>query len=327
MVGSAADLGTRSGAWSPREVHRAAPSTIATVRVGVRAGDGQATEPTTAPRRHRVRGLALRLLKVTAAAGDRVRGRPCGIVVLAYHRVGGSSGLELDLPPTLFERQVAWLAESGRVLSLEAALARLDGPFPEHPNAGGDPVVLTFDDGTADFADVALPVLVRHQVPVTLYVATAFVEEARPFAGGAPALSWTALRDACATGLVTVGSHTHTHALLDRAPVETVVRELDASTGLLEDRLGVPVRDFAYPKAVLGSEPAQAAVRARFRSAALAGTHANPYGGTDPYRLARSPVQASDGWRWFRAKVGGGLRLEDDARRVLNRRRYAGATS
>jgi hypothetical protein len=31
--------------------------------------------------------------------------------------------------------------------------------------------------------------------------------------------------------------------------------------------------------------------------------------------------------RWFQAKVDGGMGLEDDVRRVLNRRRYAGATS
>ncbi len=31
--------------------------------------------------------------------------------------------------------------------------------------------------------------------------------------------------------------------------------------------------------------------------------------------------------RWFRAKADGGLRFEDDVRRVVNRLRYAGAAS
>jgi hypothetical protein len=78
---------------------------------------------------------------------------------------------------------------------------------------------------------------------------------------------------------------------------------------------------------VAGSPAADQAVRARFRSAAVAGTRPNPFGATDPYALARSPVQRSDGLRWFERKVAGGMALEDALRRLLNRRRYASATT
>jgi hypothetical protein len=77
----------------------------------------------------------------------------------------------------------------------------------------------------------------------------------------------------------------------------------------------------------MGSPAADAAVRARFDSAAVAGTQVNAYGNTDPYRLARSPIQVSDGMRWFRRKATGGMRFEDDVRRLVNRKRYAGATT
>ena len=49
--------------------------------------------------------------------------------------------------------------------------------------------------------------------------------------------------------------------------------------------------------------------------------------GADLHRLTRTPVQVTDGMRWFRRKAGGGMALEDDARAVLNRGRYAGATT
>jgi peptidoglycan/xylan/chitin deacetylase (PgdA/CDA1 family) len=135
------------------------------------------------------------------------------------------------------------------------------------------------------------------------------------------------LRDIVGTGLVAVGSHTHSHALLDRLPAGQVEDELDRSVKLIEDNLGVTPRHFAYPKALLGSPAAQAAVRSRFRSAAVAGTRANPYGRTDPYRLRRSPIQVADGMRWFRHKARGGMALEDDVRRLANRRRYQGAVT
>jgi hypothetical protein len=77
----------------------------------------------------------------------------------------------------------------------------------------------------------------------------------------------------------------------------------------------------------MGSPAADTAVRARFDSAAVAGTRVNVAGTTDLYRLARSPVQLSDGMRWFAHKAAGGMALEDTLRRILNRRRYAVATT
>jgi peptidoglycan/xylan/chitin deacetylase (PgdA/CDA1 family) len=183
-------------------------------------------------------------------------------------------------------------------------------------------VVVTFDDGTADFVEVALPILVKHAIPATLYLATAFVEEQRPFPDDGQPLSWAALRDACATGLVDVASHTHTHAVLDRLPAARTADELDRSKELIEDRLGRPCLDFAYPKALPPSPAAAVAVRERFRSAALAGTRPNRPGRTDRYRLARSPIQHSDGMRYFEKKVAGRMALEDSLRTFANRWRY-----
>ena len=134
------------------------------------------------------------------------------------------------------------------------------------------------------------------------------------------------MADVLTTGLVTIGSHTHTHALLDRLAVAEVAVELDRSIGLIQDRLGVTPTHFAYPKAVAASGANEAEVRTRFASAAIAGTRANGCGATDPYRLQRSPVQRSDAMRWFLHKIDGGMRAEDDVRRLANRVRYAGAT-
>ncbi|HEX9505793.1 MAG TPA: polysaccharide deacetylase family protein, partial [Acidimicrobiia bacterium] len=227
------------------------------------------------------------------------------------------------LPLPAFAEQMAFLAAHRTLVSLSDGLARI-----ADPSSPRDPLVaITFDDGTADFVDVALPVLVEHQVPVTLYVATDFLERNRPFPDDGVPISWAALADAHSTGLVDVGSHTHTHALLDRLPAPEVADELDRSIELIEERVGVRPAHFAYPKAVPGSPAAAAAVRARFASAALAGTRVNRYGATDPYRLARSPIQTSDGMRWFQHKVNGGMAAEDTLRRLINRRRYASAVS
>jgi peptidoglycan/xylan/chitin deacetylase (PgdA/CDA1 family) len=262
-------------------------------------------------------------MKLVAAAADALRRPRTGLVVLIYHRVGGDTAIETDLPLSLFEDQIGFLAEHADIVTLDDGLRVLDTP----PSAESSKVAITFDDGTADFAELALPVLERHRVPVTLYLATGFVEDQRPFPHDGRPLSWKALRDAQSTGLVSVGSHTHRHALLDRLAPDEVGDELDRSIGIIQERLGVRPADFAYPKAVPGSPPADLAVRARFRSAALAGTRPNRYGATDPYRLARSPVQVSDGMKWFVRKAHGGLALEDRVRGMVNRRRYRHITT
>ena len=281
------------------------------------------------------RSLALRTIKTVAAAGDRVRPPAEGVVVLIYHRVGGGSGTEVDLSPQAFDEQMAWLAGTGRVVSLDAAIDLLDPPAggaatDSGDRAGGaapadDPIVVTFDDGTADLADVATPLLVRHGVPATVYLATKFIDEGIAFPDDGTPLSWAAARDMASTGLVTFGSHTHGHLLLDRLAPQEAIDELDRSRQLIEDEVGAPAHHFAYPKAVAASPEVEPLVRERYRSAALGGNRPNPYGRTDVHRLSRTAVQVSDGNEYFVRKARGGMALEDSIRRAVNRVRYRAA--
>ncbi len=266
-----------------------------------------------------------RALKWSSVGWDVVRRPLSGVVILAYHRVGARSDLEVDLPVELFDEQLAWLVAHHRVVPLGDALGLLAGDL--EPDRVHGTVAVTFDDGTMDFATDALPVLVRHRVPVTLYLATDFVEAGRSFPNGGTPLSWSALAEAHSTGLVEVGSHTHTHLLLDRVGAPEAAEELDRSCDLIGDHLGQAPLDFAYPKAVAPNTVAEREVAARFRSAALAGTRANPVGATDPLRLARSPVQRSDGMGFFARKVAGGMGGEDRLRELVNRRRYAAVST
>jgi len=276
--------------------------------------------------------VARSTVKVSAAAADVLRGPRRGLVVLIYHRVGRRSDMEVDLPIGMFADQIAWLRATIPIVSLDEGLAWVaaaDEPWngsDDGPWADDLRVSITFDDGTVDFSELALPLLAEYGVPATLYVATEFVEEQVEFPHDGVPITWSALRDCLSTGLVTIGSHTHTHAILDRIPDAEVASELDRSIGLITDRLEVLPTHFAYPKAVMGSPGADRAVRRRFVSAALAGGHTNRPGTTDPFRLARMPVQVSDGEAWFRRKAFGGMALEESIRQLVNRKRYAGLT-
>ena len=237
--------------------------------------------------------LARKAVKAAVLPGGIVNRRRSGdVVILLYHSVGAGGG-EIDMPAGLFERQLAMLARRERVLTLDQAVAG--------SHDGG--VVVTVDDGYRDFHDTVLPLLVAG-------------ESSAP--GPAKALTWSQLGEAVGTGLVTVGAHTHGHVDLSRAPERLCQDEMARSKDLLEDRLGVACRHFAYPWAV-ASAAADRIARSLFETAALDTWRSNRAGAMDPWRLGRTPVLASDGLTFFRAKVQGRLDGEALAYRLLGR--------
>jgi peptidoglycan/xylan/chitin deacetylase (PgdA/CDA1 family) len=258
------------------------------------------------------------LARSVARCADRVVAPKPGISVLIYHRVGGQSDSAVDLPMQLFAEQMRYLGEQQLVVSLDQAVAALAAG--DHSFDGR--VVITFDDGTSDFAEVAAPLLNQLALPATLYLATKFVDEQVSFPWGAPPLTWSALSDVCAAGGVMVGSHTHAHHLLDRVTLAEAADDLDRSIDLIGTHLGYKPAHFAYPKAIPPTAAAHDAVRGRFVSAALARSRINVAGRTDPHGLWRTPIQRSDTLADFIAMTRGGLRLEGELRAAVARVKY-----
>ena len=254
--------------------------------------------------------------KATKAAvlplGVASRRRAEDLVILLYHRVGVQAR-EIGLPTQIFDAQLSYLADRERVLSLDDAVGA--------GSKGG--VVVTFDDGNRDFHDYALPLLVRYRIPAVLYLTTGYPEGDRVFSlPGGEGLTWSQLEEAVTTGLVTVGSHTHSHMSLSGAAESEAEDEMSRSRELIEDRLGVPCRHFAYPYA-MGSPAADRVARRLFKTAAVDAWRTNRRGRTDPHRLGRTPILRSDGTTFFRAKVKGLLDHEASLYRALGRGPWA----
>jgi peptidoglycan/xylan/chitin deacetylase (PgdA/CDA1 family) len=235
--------------------------------------------------------------RVLAVPAGRRSGR--GATVIIYHRVGGGSPDERDLAPSEFRAQLDVL-RGHDVVSLDEALDRLD--------AGEDRpgVVLTFDDGFADVYDNAWPLLRERGLPFTLYLATAFMGATMHWDGSTaraagPALTWDQVREMVASGLCTLGNHTHHHV----RPEALSVAELDRCDEEVGRQTGVVPRHFAYPWGV--PVPAlQAELESRFRSSAT-GLLGRNLPGTDLGLLRRVPVRASDPVDFFAAKLKGRL--------------------
>lgn len=249
-------------------------------------------------------GPAIRTAAKAAALPLGIEGGRLGdLVMLLYHRVGVGDR-EIDLDAAVFDRQMAMVAATGLARTLDEALA---GP-------GG--IVVTVDDGLADFHRHVVPTLARHGVPALLYLATGLVGDGAG-RGGSDALSWEDLREAVATGLVTLGSHTHSHVDLRTVSEEVARGEMRRSKELIEDRVGVPCRHFAYPWAV-ASPASEGVARELFETAALRWC-TNRASRFERFRLGRTPILRSDGPFFFRAKLAGRLDKEALAYRILRR--------
>jgi peptidoglycan/xylan/chitin deacetylase (PgdA/CDA1 family) len=244
-------------------------------------------------------------------------GRPSGVTLLIYHRVGGGSPEELDVTTDQFRRQVDALAEQP-VVALDDAVSALDRGDTGHR------VVLTFDDGFADVHENAWPLLRERGLPFTIYLTTAYVGGAMSWEGstareqGAPGLTWDQLREMVDSGLCTIGNHTHSHV----RPERLTAAELDRCTELVDRELGVVPRHFAYtwgiPVPSLTPELSE-----RFATCAT-GELGRNVPGYDPLGLARVPVRRTDPLPFFRAKLRGDLVPERLYGRIVETAKGAG---
>lgn len=213
-----------------------------------------------APRRRREAqptGLAPRICRqVTWGAEREPEGPPPGeatdrLPVLMYHRAAPAGAERMRrwrVTPRELDAQMEWLRRRG-YQSIELSEWR-DAGTARRP-LWGRPVVITFDDGYADFLDWAWPIVRRHGFSATLFVVTDRVGGTNAWDAAAsgeevPLLDWPHLRALAEDGVV-LGSHTASHPrLADIAPVDAV-RELARSRVEIARRTGATVDAVAYP--------------------------------------------------------------------------------
>lgn len=262
-------------------------------------------------------------MKRVARDFDRLLPPGSGVSVLEYHRVGSNETAELNVDTDVFASHMEHLAAHCHTTTLGDAVVDLRTVPPLDRNQ----VAVTFDDGTIDLFDHAMPILLEHSIPALIYVATDFIDCQRPFPLNGIPLTWDALREMTGTGLVEVGSHTHTHAVVDKLNPAELRSELQRSKDRIEAELQQSVQHFAYPKGVRARGDLAKVVAEEFETAAIAGASINRFMKTDLQCLDRVPIQRSDDWDSFVSKVHGGMRLEGHMRNALNRVRYAQRTN
>ena len=249
------------------------------------------------------------------------KNHPC--VILLYHRIVDDHSEYLDKGPVVhhhikyFKREIEYLKQTYDLLSMDEVVRRVkSGIGFKRPS-----VAITFDDGYLDNYTLAYPVLKKHGVPATIYLATGLIgtgentwvdqiercllrtekdhldlptlfgkenlqietrkekEEinirvaealkhkldrerkeiivdikkilngTRDYKNNSESrtmLNWDEVKKMAQNG-ITLGSHSHTHPILSRMPVQKAKEEIFESKKIIEGNLGFRVKHFSFP--------------------------------------------------------------------------------
>jgi glycosyltransferase involved in cell wall biosynthesis/peptidoglycan/xylan/chitin deacetylase (PgdA/CDA1 family) len=252
--------------------------------------------------------------------------------ILAYHRVAEkTSGIPAptwNCTPEQLHSQLSGLLSRGfNAWSLSAVLqARREGrPLPPRV------FVVTFDDGYENNYLNALPVLESLGVPATIYLATSFIDSSSRFpfddwcASGsrlAPPSSWRPLasrqcRHLLESGLIELGTHTHTHRKLRDEP-EEFRKDLTTSVDFLRDHFGIQQTTLAFPHGIFTPAMIEVARQVGIASALSTCPHLNSLN-SDPMQWGRFNVESHDTAATLAGKLSGWYTFVVNQLRVLRR--------
>ena len=254
--------------------------------------------------------------------------------ILVYHRVAakpkGVPAPPRNVEPDRFSAQIAGLIARGyEFVSLDQLLDRFHAGRPLGPRS----VVLTFDDGYSNLLPNALPVLSQHGVRATVFLASRFIGNEAVFSfdpwdaihhsevpeGVCKPLSWEECHEMADGGLVSFGSHTHTHGDFRGAPesFETDLRaslEVMGSHGFRTDMLSFPYGSGRHAS----PELATVAKRLGFRCA-LTTRIQRISPSSDPFAWGRIEGTSGDTAATLAAKIDGWYDWMEGARAVYRR--------
>ena len=102
--------------------------------------------------------------------------RAPGCVVLTYHRVGANALGFKTVPRDSFRQQMQWVRQRCNVIGPSELVAHSRRAGHDRPS-----VLVTFDDGYADFAEDAYPILKEFEIPAANFLSTNHIDSGELF--------------------------------------------------------------------------------------------------------------------------------------------------
>lgn len=246
------------------------------------------------------------------------------IGILTYHRVAPwTRGIPAPLhnvTPKRFCQQLVGLLNRGLIpWSLNQVLnyRRLHRPIPENV------FVVTFDDGFESVYTHAWPILKKLNIPATIFLNTAYLDQVEPFPFDLWGMEWEdkvpaahyrpltvsqckAMQECM---LIELGAHTHTHQDFRGRP-DDFRADLRVNVELLREMFGIEHPSFAFPFGsphlkFAGGDLERAAKQSGVTCALTTQSDLVNVSSDDPFRWGRMNVFAWDTANSLSAKLAG----------------------
>lgn len=208
--------------------------------------------------------------------------------ILMYHRIGDDRHPSTSVSVDAFEKQLNFLEEKGYEV---VELSRIVEAVRNNEKPGEKWVAITIDDAYRSFYENGLPLLKERGYPFTVFVNTRAVDR-----GYGDYMTWEMVNSCSKYG--EIGGHSHTHSSMPRIEAHHMKDELRRNKKLLEDKLGIEMRYFAYPYGEYSGEVVEE-VRSLGYEAAFKQVMGSVNEGSSLYTLNRIPVGEKTNLKFF----------------------------
>ncbi len=172
------------------------------------------------------------------------------VPILTYHHIQPEAvakelgQVSLTVDSGVFDQQMAYLASNGYT---PIWVNELINALLTHSSLPGKPIVITMDDGYADNAVYALPILQKYGIKANLMLTSGLV-------GGNPdMLTWDQVNQMKGSGLVYFTNHTWSHYTITNGTQDKIESEIDLAQAQIQEHTGQTINVFTYPYGSLNS--------------------------------------------------------------------------
>ncbi len=184
--------------------------------------------------------------QVSYAYNDSAESRDNGVVIYAYHRIDETESPATNLSFEQFETHINTIIENDyNVITMDDAVEALKKDLKIKPKT----IVITFEGGHKSILDKAVPLLLKHDLPFTIFVAVNHVEW-----NSQRYLDWDEIQSLAKQDGVAIGLHPSSYSSMLDHSIKNIRAQINHAKSRYRELLDSEPKYFAYPFGELSKE-------------------------------------------------------------------------